>query len=211
VTLVLLHAFPLDERMWEPQRGFGATAPSLYGRGRTMDAIAGSILAETGGELVLVGASMGGYCALAAARNAPDRVRAVLLAGSRPGADTPERRAGRSDTIRLIREAGPEALWEDLRPKLFADPEALDASLLHREADDLVDAVSAIRDRDDLTEVARGLGERLLFVVGERDSFVSAGDLREFEVRELEACAHLPSLERPEEFNAILTEFLARV
>jgi pimeloyl-ACP methyl ester carboxylesterase len=176
-----------------------------------MDAWADSILAEVDGEPVVVGASMGGYCALALARRAPERIRGLLLEGSRPGADTPDRRAGRADTIRLIRERGPDALWEDMKPKLFADPDAADDSLRYGDPDHLVDAVSAIRDREDLTEVARALGERLLFVVGDRDPFVSASDLREFEVRELPGAGHLPSLERPEEFNAILEEFVARV
>lgn len=211
MTLLFLHAFPLDERMWAPQREFGGHAPSLYGRGRTIDAWAGSILPEFDGELIVVGASMGGYCALAMAQREPERVRALLLAGSRPGADSAERRAGRSETIRLVREQGPEALWEEMEPKLFADRSRADQSLLHRNADDLVDALSAIRDREDLTGTARALGDRLLFVLGGRDSFVSAGDLREFEVRELEGGGHLPSLERPEEFNAILDEFLGRV
>ena len=53
-----------------------------------MDEWAASVLGEVDGdELVLVGASMGGYCALRMAAQAPDRVRAILLAGSRADAD----------------------------------------------------------------------------------------------------------------------------
>src|SRR5712691_4657579 len=98
--------------MWEPQRGIvhDAIAPRLYGRGRSMDAWAESIANEVQDELVLVGASMGGYCALALARRAPERVRGVLLVGSRPDADSDERRAGRQDTIDLIHNEGLEAL-----------------------------------------------------------------------------------------------------
>jgi pimeloyl-ACP methyl ester carboxylesterase len=89
LTILLLHALPLDERMWEPQLPslgeHDVVAPRLYGRGRTMDAWADSLAGETEGELVVVGASMGGYAALALARRAPERVRALLLVGSRPG------------------------------------------------------------------------------------------------------------------------------
>ena len=101
MTVVLLHAFPLDERMWAPQLDVvpDALTPRLYGRGATMDAWASSIADEVDGELVLVGASMGGYCALALARHAPERVRGLLLVGARPDADSDERRAGRADTI----------------------------------------------------------------------------------------------------------------
>ena len=119
-----MHAFPLDERMWEPQldalTGHDVSAPRLYGRGRTMAAWAESVADETEGELLVVGASMGGYCALALARRVPERVRALLLVGSRPDADSPERRAGRADTIELIRREGADGLWRFMSPKLFA-------------------------------------------------------------------------------------------
>ena len=47
MKVMLLHALPLDERMWEPQRDalrdHDVVAPRLYGRGRTMDGWAESI------------------------------------------------------------------------------------------------------------------------------------------------------------------------
>jgi 3-oxoadipate enol-lactonase len=213
VTVVLLHAFPLDERMWAPQNGVvrDPVAPRLYGRGQTMDAWADSIAGEVSGELVLVGASMGGYCALALARRVPDRVRAVLLTGSRPDADSEERRQGRAKTIELIREEGPDGLWRDMVPKLFADESAADESYLFRDADGLVGAVEAIRDRPDSSAAARALGDRVRFVIGEHDPFVSAAELRDYDVREIQGAGHLPNLESPREFNALLKEFLADV
>ena len=215
MNVLLLHAFPLDERMWEPQRAALAdhevTAPRLYGRGQTMAAWAESVADEADGELAVVGASMGGYCALALAAQAPDRVRGLLLVGARPDADSSERRAGRADTIRLIREGGPEALWDSMAEKLFSHPGNADKALLFRDPDGLVGAVEAIRDRRDSTAVARSFGKPVQFIVGETDPFVSAAELREFEVRELAGARHLVNLERPDEFNALLTEFLGRV
>jgi len=215
VNVLLLHAFPLDERMWEPQRdalrGHDVSAPRLYGRGRTMDAWADSIAAETEGELVVAGASMGGYCALALTRRAPERVRALLLMGARPDADSDERRAGRSDTIALIRAEGPDGLWRMMVPKLFVDSSVADERLLFREPDGLIAAVEAIRDREDSTDLARTFGGPLQFVVGEHDPFVAAGELAEFDVREVKGAGHLVNIERPDEFNDIVVEFLARV
>ncbi len=213
MTVVFLHAFPLDERMWERQRAHvpGATAPRLYGRGRTMDSWAGSIAAENPGELTLVGASMGGYCALAFARREPSRVRGLLLVGARPDADSGERRHGRAATIELIRSGGPDGLWRGMRPKLFADPDRWDDGLLFRDPERLVEAVEAIRDREDSTELARSLGGRVRFVVGEHDPFVSAAELRDFDVRELPGAGHLVNLERPDEFQTELEGFLAGV
>jgi pimeloyl-ACP methyl ester carboxylesterase len=215
LTILFLHALPLDERMWEAQRaelaGRDVVAPRLYGRGRTMEAWAESIAAEVEGDLTVVGASMGGYCALALARLVPDRVRALMLVGSRPDPDSPERRAGRADTIELIRRDGADGLWETMLPKLVADPSTLDKGLLYQDAGGLVAAVEAIRDRPDSTDLVRSFPGPLQFVVGEHETFVTADELFEFPVREVAGSGHLVNLERPDEFNEILREFLARV
>jgi len=215
VRVLLLHAFPLDERMWGPQRAALESdemiAPRLYGRGQTMDTWADSLAAETDGELAVVGASMGGYCALSLARRFPERVRGLLLVGARPDADSEERRAGRADTIELIRREGPDGLWRSMVPKLFADESRADERLLHRDPDELVGAVAAIRDREDSTDVVRSFAGPLQFVVGEHDPFVSAQELADYDVREILGAGHLVSLERPDEFNEILREFLGHV
>jgi 3-oxoadipate enol-lactonase len=214
VTFLLLHAFPLDERMWEPQlaalEGHDVVAPRLYGRGKTMAAMADSIAAETEGELVLVGASMGGYCALALARRVPERVRGLLLVGSRPDGDSAERRAGRAETFDVIRNDGPEGLWRIMLPKLFADESKADEALLYRDAGGLISALAAVRDREDSTAFARSFSEPLQFVIGEHDPYVSASELEGFDVRELKGAGHLVNIERADEFNAILCDFLAR-
>jgi 3-oxoadipate enol-lactonase len=215
VTVLLLHALPLDERMWEPQREtlkeHTVVAPRLYGRGPTMDDWAASVAAEVDGDFAVVGASMGGYCALALARRVPERVRGLLLAGARPDADSEERRAGRADTIELIRREGADGLWRFMEPKLYADKRNADPSLMYRDPDGLVGAVEAIRDRPDSTQTAHDLGERLQFVVGEHEAFVTAGELLEFDVREIKGAGHLVNIEAPDEFNALMQEFLRRV
>ncbi len=215
MRVLLLHAFPLDERMWDPQRSVledhDVIAPRLYGRGPTLDAWAESIERETDGELAVVGASMGGYCALALTRRTPSRVRALLLMGARPDADSEERRAGRADTIELIRREGPDGLWRSMLPKLFADESRADERLLYRDPDGLVGAVAAIRDREDSTDVVRSFAGPLQFVVGELDPFVSAQELADYDVREIRGAGHLVNLERPDEFNEIVREFLGRV
>ena len=212
MTVLLLHAFPLDERMWAPQREVLANdevfAPRLYGRGRSMAAWADSVAAETEGELLVVGASMGGYCALALARRAPERVRGMMLVGSRPDGDSEERRAGRADTIDLIRREGADGLWASMLPKLFHDPSKAEDGLLFRDPDGLVEAVEAIRDREDSTDLARSLADRVYFVVGEFDPFVSAQELVGFDVQEIGQSGHLVNLEHPDLFNDLLEAFV---
>ena len=225
MNVLLLHAFPLDERMWEPQRAaLGAhdvAAPRLYGLGRTMDAWAAGVLDSLREPAVVVGASMGGYCALALARRAPERLRGVVLVGARADADSPERRAAREDTIRVLREQGVEALWRDLGPKLFSpDPpreawERASEIALAQDAEALVVGVEAIRDRADATGVVRSLGVPLLVVVGDHDPLFGVEEARaaaesapDGRLLVLPTTGHLASIERPRELNEALVDFV---
>jgi pimeloyl-ACP methyl ester carboxylesterase len=214
VTVVFLHAFPLDERMWEA----GVAAPRLYGLGRSMDDWADAVLESHPGMVVLVGSSMGGYAALAAARRAPERLAGLLLVGSRPEADTPERFAKRAETIAIARERGAEGVWEAMHATLFdesSDPEVVARArelALDRSEDELVTALEAIRDRPDSTDAYRALGDRALTVVGDSDPFVPVEDAKRFEPDAVVSpgTGHLVSLERPEEFRRVLDEAVAR-
>jgi pimeloyl-ACP methyl ester carboxylesterase len=82
---------------------------------------------------------------------------------------------------------------------------------MFREEDGLIAAIEAIRDREDSTQLARDFPGPLQFVVGEHEAFVTAGELAEFDIREVLDAGHLVNLERPDAFNAILREFLDRV
>ena len=227
MNLVLLHAFPLDERMWEQQlptlAGREVIAPNLYDLGgNSIDGWAQRILDELDGDLVAVGASMGGYVALAMARLAPERIRGLLLAGARPDADSPERRAGRAATIELIESEGAAGLWENQRDKLFGEhaPEAAvelaREMVLSREVPDLVRAIEAIRDRPDSTGVLQTMP--VLFGAGATDIFFPPEEAAAFaegatrgHLVVFERSRHLPSLEQPDEFNETLLELLASV
>jgi pimeloyl-ACP methyl ester carboxylesterase len=220
VKVVLLHALPLDSRMWEPQlealSGHDVVAPDLYGLGSSMEEWAQAVLEQIDGDFAVVGASMGGYCALALARLAPERIEALVLAGSRADPDTPERREGRAATITRIREGGAEALWEDMRPKLFpddAEPAVVEQArvlALDQDPEGLVRAVEAIRDRRDSTDVVEALECPLLVAVGDDDPFLPVADAQALGARardgrvEVFRSGHLPSLERPAAFNAAL-------
>jgi pimeloyl-ACP methyl ester carboxylesterase len=226
VKVVLLHAFPLDERMWEPQlealRDYEVVTPRLYGRGGTIDDFASSVLAEVDGELALVGASMGGYTALAMAHREPARVRAMALVGARADADTPERRAGRAETKALIENGGAEALWENQRPKLLLESADGDAVgrvrelVLDRKLGEVVEALLAMRDRQDRSDTLAAFTRPLLVAVGEGDAFFPQDEAQQQAAiaphgrfRAFAGARHLPSVEQPDEFNAVLTGFLA--
>jgi pimeloyl-ACP methyl ester carboxylesterase len=228
MRVLLLHALPLSERMWDRQRealsDHEVIAPNLYAlNGQSMDAWATELLRQVWGDLVVVGASMGGYCALALARLAPDRVRALVLAGSRVDADTPERRDDRMDTISRIQSAGAHALWDKMSPLLTAgasDDVARQTlgMALEQSAEDLIKAVRAIRDRQDSSDVVASLQAPLLVVVGDQDALLAPDEARAVAASAangravvIEGAGHLPSLQQPDRFNQELLGLLSEL
>ena len=206
MKVMLLHAWPPDETMWERQitalerSGFKVLAPRLYGRGASIDGWAARLLEELDGPFVAVGASMGGYCALALARRAPERVVGMVLAGSKATADEMDRRVFRNELIARLREKGV--------------PEDLDTQV---EARDLAVAQEAMRDRLDLSGVAASFGGPLLVCVGDGDEIVSVDESRALadsalrgSLEVFEGTGHLLTIEQPLRFNDLLLEFLAQ-
>jgi 3-oxoadipate enol-lactonase len=225
MRVLLLHALPLDERMWDPQRDalfeHDVVAPNLYSlTGQSLDMWAMELLREVWGEVAIVGASMGGYVALALARLAPDRVRALVLAGSRADADTAERKADRVETISRIQEGGAQALWEKMSPLLTAGAseeaaQRVHALALEQRADDLIRAVRAIRDRQDSTDVVASLQAPVLILAGDQDALIAPQEAQALAATApngraviLDGVGHLPSLQQPDRFNAELLGLL---
>ncbi len=224
MRVALLHALPFDGRMWEPQLGTLSThevhTPKLYDFGDSMDEWALGVLREVPGQLVAVGASMGGYCASAIARLAPERLLGLVLVGSRADADPPERAPLREEWIRIATERGGEGLWQAQAKDFFApgtpDPVVARAHEIAREQEPggLVRAIAAIRDRPDSTEAVTS-GVPLLAVAGDLDPMVAPEVAEQLAAASpngraevLEGCGHLPSMERPDEFDHILASFL---
>lgn len=228
-TVLLLHAFPLDARMWEAQRaaleaaGHGVAAPDLPGEppGRGFDVWARRVLGEVGGDLVPVGSSMGGYLAFELWRQAPERVRGLAFVGSRATPDTPEQRQGRDDTIRLLGEDGFEPFWEGLAPKLFspeADPDVVArarAIAADQPLTGLVAALETLRDRADSRETLATIDVPVLVAVGEEDALTPpaeardmAGRLPSAQLSTIAGAGHLAPLERPDEVTRALLGFL---
>lgn len=209
MRIVCLHAFPLDESMWDGQRQvlgrLDAVVPRLYDRGGSIDGWAGQLLEEIDGELVVVGASMGGYCAYAVARRAPERVHGLLAVGARTGPDSPERREQRDEMIAALRDEGVEAFK---RAAPVETPPGLTV-------DGLLGAQQALRDRPDSGDVVASFQGPFKLVVGARDELLSVREARgiaesapDGRLEVVPEAGHIVSLDQPERFNRILADFL---
>lgn len=140
--ILLVHGFPLDHTMWNPQidalaprhrviapdlRGFGQSPLGEIdeSRGVSMEQYADD-LAELLDELqvsdpvVLMGLSMGGYIAWQFVRKYQDRVRALVQLDTRALADNDEARAGRLKMAENVAEWGSGRVAEMMGPRLFS-------------------------------------------------------------------------------------------
>jgi pimeloyl-ACP methyl ester carboxylesterase len=213
MKVVLLHAFPLGPEMWAPQRealeGQDVIDPNLYELdGNSIDGWAEQIWDGFDDDFVAIGASMGGYVALALARLAPERARGLFLTGARVGADDDRRRAARNAAIETLREQGIEA-WAPTAP---APPPP------DRTVEELVRATEALRDRRDATDFVRRFDKPLWIVVGSEDPFLPADEAREIvasapngRLEVLDGAGHFANVERRNRFNELLSEFLGSI
>jgi 3-oxoadipate enol-lactonase len=240
-ALVLLHAFPLNARMWEPQlafagRGWHVVAPHVRGvdggtgdpPAETIDDYTADLIDLLDGlhvdDAVVCGLSMGGYVAFSLLRRAPAYVRALVLADTRPQADTPEGRAARSATLKLVDEEGSRAVADSMIPKLLGDTtRAKRPEVVQRVRDlaasnskeSIAGAVRVLMSRPDSTPLLPTIRQPTLIIVGDEDAITPPSDAEQMralipgaELVRIPECGHLASLERPEAFNGALARFL---
>jgi pimeloyl-ACP methyl ester carboxylesterase len=226
VRLVLLHALPFDGRMWTPQAGLTAgptVTPRLYGLGASLEEWAAGVLEAAGDDdLVVVGCSVGGSCALEVARAAPDRVLAVVLVGAK-AAVRPDP-VLRDEAVAVLRSGGMAAAWERYWRPLFGPatpPGTLRearAMALAQDVDDVVRGVRAFHDRRDLTEFVEGWRRPLVVVNGRADRSPSpataaalAAAAPDGRLHVVDGCGHYVNLERPAELGALIEATVAEV
>lgn len=134
-TIVLIPGLTCDERFWADQRTplarFGEVViPRLHDE-RSIGAMAEVTLAAAEGPLDVIGHSLGGRVAFEVVRQAPERVRSlvVLDTGAHPAdADEPEQRRRR---VEIAEAGGMEALAADWVPAMLHPARRGDADLVH--------------------------------------------------------------------------------
>jgi pimeloyl-ACP methyl ester carboxylesterase len=215
--------------------GFGRSAPpvgeaSISGYGRAVAAVLEQLGLERAG---IVGNSMGGFVAVEVALNTPELVDRLVLVSA--AALWNERLVARPAAVasKLARVYGPllagrreflakrrRLRVEGLRSAGFRHPERIPAALAYElmsgtGAPGFADAVQALYDyriRDRLSEVEAPT----LVVWGTNDPLVPLWHAFEYEelipqarVVVFRDTGHVPMLERPRRFNAVLDDFLA--
>src|SRR6185369_3424335 len=107
MPLVLLHAFPVDSRMWRPQQSFDPITPEILGIGSIEDVAdhVARLLDQRGIDRAVIGGlSRGGYVALAFARRHPERLSGLILCDTNAGLDDEPTKRGRYQMAERIND-----------------------------------------------------------------------------------------------------------
>jgi 3-oxoadipate enol-lactonase len=243
-VIIFIHGFPLNKTMWDNQmnamkedyrvisydiRGHGESEPGNENFSiklfvtdllNLMDALKIE-------KASLCGLSMGGYIALDAIENFPERFDALVLSDTNCIADPPKAKQKRLTTIESIREFGVEKYVDDSIVHLFA-PESF---LTHKNSISDVKEMILNTSEQSLSKTLLALSQRkatcnklpeitipVLFIVGEEDKITppEASELMYQKIKNstlhiISHAGHLSNLENPVEFNEQLKTFFATI
>ena len=228
--LVLLHAFPLDSRMWAlvisaaPQLpvitidapGFGSSPPVDGGLEGFADAVVATLERAGTTRAVVAGLSMGGYAALALAQRHPGLLAGIGLLDTKAGADPEDKRAGRLQMAEAaLGAAGAQAVAPMIGSLLAPDaPEAVRTEvtdwLAHAPPSGIAWAQRAMAERPDRLAALTNLDVPALVLCGAEDAVTSLADHQEMatamgtQVIEVDGAGHLSAVESPREVAAAL-------
>jgi len=193
-------------------------------RDMTIEAMAERALAETHGDLVVLAHSMGGRVALEMGRQAPERVRAMVLAnsnieglGDRELAHRERRVAeANADMVAYARDWVPKVISAASRQK----PELVAAIL--KMVEDCPPEVHerqnrALMARPDATQFSPQLRFPILVVTGSEDRLSTSASngeiakcLRDAELQVIDDAGHILPFERPEELSVTIRDWIRR-
>jgi pimeloyl-ACP methyl ester carboxylesterase len=246
---LFIHGFPLSADMWVPQmasvppgwrfiapdlRGFrgaaGASGPVADPGRVTMDDYAGDLIGLLDHlgirAAVVAGLSMGGYVAFALLRRAHAFARGLVLADTRPQADSDAGREARLAMLELLGREGPAGVARQMLPTLVSETTRrehpaielrLHALIEANTAAGLRSAIGAMLARPDSTPQLGAIGVPTLILVGEQDALTPLDDSARMhelisgaQLTVIPRAGHLSNLEQPQAFNAALAQFLSR-
>ena len=194
--VVLLHAFPLNRKMWAPQvedlagtrriitpdyPGFGSSPrpyaqPDVRYYAEQVQELLDRLALES---VVLGGLSMGGYVAFACLTLFPERISALVLANTRPDPDSEDVKEMRRETARRVAEEGVEVLPKLQMERLLAPGtleneedvvETVRTMILESSPDGVVAALGAMRERPDSTNLLSKINVPTLVLGGAEDA-----------------------------------------
>ncbi|AHY47552.1 Alpha/beta hydrolase family [Rubrobacter radiotolerans] len=229
-NVVFVPGLLCDERLFEAQRaaleeeGF-RTSVADVSQDATVEGMARRLLAEAPERFSLVGLSMGGYVALAAVREAPERIERLALLDTSARPDTEEQKESRRELVEAAKSGEFLKVAEGMPEKLLHESRLVDGELVEKVVRMGLDTGPEVFEQQEEAVMARpdsrpdlpNVPCPTLVLCGREDALTPpevheelAESIPDASLRVVERCGHLSSLERPEEVSAALRELLGR-
>ncbi len=225
--ITLLPGLACDAEAWRDQVApLSASRPvrvaDQHARYATLPQMAAALLAETSGDLLLCGTSMGGMLALEVVRQAPQRVKALALLATSARPDTPELIQLRSEAIEMFADGAMGVVLQAnahfaFHPKHVQRLVSPYLAMMERAgAGQLIAQNRAIMARPDSRPLLPGIHCPTLVVCGEDDRLTPPEHSREIaaaipaaRLELLDECGHMIGWEQPERISALLAGWLS--
>jgi len=243
-VIIFIHGFPFNKSMWDKQfkalkENYRVIAYDVRGHGNSdagkgdfsIELFANDLLSFMDAlkidKAMLCGLSMGGYIALNAVENYPDRFDALILSDTTCVADTPEAKEKRLKAIESIKKSGVEKYAEESIKNLFA-PESLSTKkeeiaavremIVNTSKQSLYKTLQAFYKRKETCSKLHDINVPVLIVVGKEDKITppEAAQMMHEKIEDsilyiIEHAGHLSNIENPFDFNNQLEEFFSTV
>jgi 3-oxoadipate enol-lactonase len=243
-VIIFIHGFPFNKSMWDKQtealkENYRVIAYDVRGHGNSdagaenfsIELFANDLLnlmdALKIDKAILCGLSMGGYIALNAVENYPDRFDALILSDTTCTADTPEAKEKRMKTIENIKKDGVEKFAKESIKNLFASESFLTKKLeiaavremiVNTTEKSLCKTLRAFYERKNTCSKLHDINVPVLILVGIEDKITppAAAQFMNEKIKEsslsiVEHAGHLSNIENPSEFNNQLEEFVSTI
>ncbi len=233
-AIILLHGFPFDKTMWDAQvklfsssyrmlpvdiRGFGqfTDEESTFSIELFADDLLQMMDSMDIKKAILCGLSMGGFIALKAMEQFPDRFEALILCDTQCIADTKEVREKRNEAIKDIEANGADAFKKAFLKKVFHKDILEDVRrVVFANSDHVITrGLTALAERSETCSTLADITIPTLIICGREDEVTPLAQseamhaaIKGSVLRVIDEAGHLSNLEQPEEFNRHMMEFL---
>lgn len=237
--IVLLHPFPLDHTFWsgvgeQLSTRYRIILPDLRAHGESELGDGPATMQKHAEDLMhlcreqhlnkafFVGVSIGGYILFEFWRRSREQVAALVLANTRAGAETPESKAARLQSVERVLREGTGSFIEDMAGKLFSGttrtnrPDIVETArqmMRKMSPQDVAAVQQGIAERPDSTATLATISMPTLLIAGAEDSVpLSEMELMRRQIRGsnlqvISGAGHYAAMEKPDEFGRLLRTF----
>ncbi len=240
-VLIFVHGFPFNKSMWKMQvralkENYRVIAYDIRGHGNTesgkekfsIELFAGDLIALMDkleiDRAILCGLSMGGYIALTAVENYPERFDALVLSDTQCIADSANAKEKRLKTIEIIKEKGINNYAATSIKNLFApdsfntkknEIENVREMIVKTSPQSVCNTLLALTERKETCSSLKNINIPVLVMAGKEDKIIPVDaamliheNIKDSLLRIIAHAGHVANIENPEAFNFNLVKFV---